>query len=195
MPVNTLFKNRPFSGVRFTYKRVAYPSGDPVDSSYSEGSGVRFYYSLLADDEVPLMEASSFESFISFTMSGAVTHLIEVVPMDKGDIVKFNTHITGANGLLTKGFLADMTGGFIHTGTDLLPIGGTAGLSYNIKTDFSTLDCEFIVNATQSISIGVSGEAGEIIDWNIFVEYKKSFSQILLGPTASDPKPIYPIAR
>jgi hypothetical protein len=196
MSVNILFKNREFDGVRFTYTRADFPSGTIVDQTYSEGSGNRYYFNILGSTASEQMEAATFQSFISVTMSGAVTHFIELVPMEPGELVYFDMTVTSVNGPVDKGFVANPKGSFIHTGSDILPVGGTAGLTYDIRTDFTSVNTAFIINATASVALGITCESGETLDWNLFVDYKKSFHSISSppGPTGP-PKPIYPIAR
>lgn len=188
MSANILFKNREFNGVRLTYKRT--DGSSDIDTNYGEGRGDRFYYSILESD-ITQMEAATFNSFISVTQSGDVTHYIELVPMLPGELVDFNLTVSSINEDSTKGFISNPRGGFIHTGSVIKPIGGSASLSYDIKSDFSSVDTHFHVNGTQSISIAIVGESGEDLDWNLFIDYKKSFHSIS-SPTQSQIKPIYP---
>lgn len=195
---NVLLKNREFDGVRFIYTRYEFSTGTQVDQTYAEGSGNRYYYNILGSTASSEMEAATFKSFISVTMSGAVTHFIDLVPMEPGELVYFDMTVTTINGLVDKGFSANPKGTFIHTGTNIIPVGGTAsGLTYNIKTDFTDVSTEFMVNATSSIALCLTGQTGQVLDWNLFVDYKKSFHSISSppGPTSSpEPRPIYPIS-
>lgn len=191
MAINALFKDIKYDKVRFTYTRASFPSGTLVDTNYSEGSGSRYYYNILGSTFSD-MEAATFQSFISVTMSGSAVHFIDLVPLEVGELVYLNTTITAVNASVTKGFIANTDAAYINTGSQIKPIGGTPSVSYNIKKDFMTASVFFIENGTQSIGLGIGGEAGENLDWNIFVSYKKSFHSIS-KPTQSSPvKPIYP---
>jgi hypothetical protein len=194
MSVNILFKNKPFSNVRFIYDRLAFPSGTPVDQTYADGSGNRYYYSIVNNNDEFQMEAAEFSSFISFTMSGNVTHFINAVPMEPGELIYFNIDVTGTNLAVDKGFVSNSRKGFIHDGTDILPIGGTAGMTFNSDNDFtSSVAAGYIINASASVAIAVSCDTGETIDWNLFIRYSKCYNAIS-NPTPPLPGPIYPIS-
>jgi hypothetical protein len=192
MSANILFKNKEYDGVRFTYTRLAFPSGTVVDTTYAEGSGNRYYYSILSGTASPDMEAATFESFISFTMSGAVTHFVDLVPMEPGESVYFDITATATNTGVTGGFFANPRAGYIHTGSEIKPIGGTAGITYDIRTDFPTMGIGFIINATASIALGVTCITGQTLDWDIFINYKKGYRAIVTPPGPTPPRPIYP---
>jgi hypothetical protein len=188
MSASIIFKNKPFDGVRLTYDRVIFP-GTPLDSVYAEANGERYYYDILGTTQSS-MEASTFNAFISFTMSGAVTHFINLVPLESGTSVQFDMKVSAVNAAVNKGFIAYPRGGFINNGSAIVPIGGTAGLTYDIKKDFTGCDVAFIIN-TDSVAFGVSGQTGEALDWNISISYIKHFN-IINNPTPPPPGPIYP---
>lgn len=191
MAINALFKDIKFDKVRFSYQRTSFPSGTVVDTNYAEGSGSRYYYNLLGSTASD-MEAATFQSFISVTMSGAAAHFIDLVPLEVGELVYLDTKITAVNDSVTKGLIAYTDAAYINTGSLIKPIGGTPSISYGIKKDFMTASVAFIENGTQSVALFIGGEAGENLDWNIFVSYRKSFHSIS-NPTQSPPlKPIYP---
>jgi hypothetical protein len=186
---NLLFKNIDYSNVRFIYTRNEYPSGTPVDINYSDAAGDRYYYSVLGSSESNT-EAATFKSFISVTMSGSASHSIEIVPIAPGELVHLTTTITAVNASVSKGLIADTNVAYINTGTEIKPIGGTPSIEYNIKKDFMTASVAYVTNATQSISLVINGELGEVLDWNIYFCYKKGFHNI--SGTVSNPTVIYP---
>jgi hypothetical protein len=190
MPKNALFRNLEYDKVRFIYARTAFPSGSPVDTNYAEASGNRYYYSILGSSASD-MEAATFNSFISVTMSGGAAHFIDLVPLLPGELVHLTTTITAVNDSVSKGLIADTNAAYINTGTEIKPIGGTISISYNIKKDFMTASVAYVDNGTASVGLLIGGELGENLDWNIFVSYKKGFHSI--SSTSSNPsKPIYP---
>lgn len=183
------FKNKLYDSTRLTI--VGSQSGTQ-NLYYSEANGDRFYYTFVGATAAPDMQAASFNSFLSFTMSNAATYTFDLVPMQVGETVMIDTHIMGLNGPSLKGYVGRVFGGFKHSGSTLTMIGSS--LDYNTKTDFvATCKAEFYVNGTQSVSLRVVGQAGEFIDWDVFISYSKSFHSISLGP-GGDPssKPIYP---
>lgn len=188
---NILFRNRPFSGVRLAYDRIAFPSGLPVDKNFAEGSGERYYYTLLGGTVSNSMEAATFDSFVGLTMSGAQTHFFDLVPLLPGEIVHITSTVTAVNATFSKGFLANTDAAFINTGTEIKPIGGTAGIQTNVRTDFSTVGISFVANGTASVSLFLSGQGGFNLDFSLFINYKKSYHSIA-SPTTPSLKPIYP---
>jgi hypothetical protein len=189
MSASILFRNKPFDGVRLTYNRVLSPS-TPLDSFYAEANGERYYYDILGTTQSS-MEASTFNAFISFTMSGAVTHFIPLVPLEPGTSVQFDMKVSAVNAAINKGLVSYPKGGFIHTGTAITPIGGTAGLTYDIRKDFTGCNVDFLINGTSSVSIRCAGQTGETLDWNVSVSYVKHFN-VINNPTPPPPGPVYP---
>lgn len=188
---NILFRNRPFSGVRLSYDRVSFPTGTPVDTNFAEGSGQRYYYSVLGGTVSNSMESATFESFVGLTMSGAQTHFFELVPLLPGELVHLTTTVTAVNATFSRGFLANTDAAFINTGAEIKPIGGTAGIQYDIRTDYSTVNVAFVANGTASVVLYLTGQTGFTLDWSLFISYKKSFHSIA-NPTIPSIKPIYP---
>lgn len=191
MSKNILFRNRPFSGVRLSYSRVSFPTGTPIDTNLAEARGDRYYYSLINGTVSNSMESATFESFVGLTMSGAQTHFFELVPLLPGELVHLTTTVTAVDGTFSGAFLANTDAAFINTGTEIKPIGGTAGIQYNVRTDFSTVGVAYVENGTASVVLYLSGQSGKTLDWSVYVSYKKSFHSIS-NPSLQPIKPIYP---
>lgn len=184
---NTLFKWKPYDGVRLTY--TTFISG-VENTYYAEASGNRYYYSVLGTTASD-MESASFDSFISVTMSGYKVYTFDAIPMESGETVFLDTTVMGLNSTGSKAFLSRVYGGFRHGGTAISIIGGS--LNYTTKKDFSACDFEFFATGTQSVSFNVVGQSSEDIDWDIHIHYTKGFHSI--SSTASGQKPIYPIEK
>jgi hypothetical protein len=193
MSASVLYRNKPYDGVRLIYDRVSYPVGTPIDLTYSEASGERYYYTLIGTTYSTEMEAATFKSFVSATMSGGVAHIVNLVPLLPGEMVHLQLRVTAMNASTTKGFLATTDAAFYHTGSVIQPVGGTAGVQYNIRKDFATASIYYLANATQSVTLLIGGEPGEVLDWSLFIEYSKSFHSISTPATPPPQKPIYPI--
>lgn len=193
MSANILYRNKPYDGVRLIYDRVAFPTGIQVDTTYSEASGERFYYTLIGTTYSTEMEAATFKSFISATMSGGVAHYVNLVPLLPGELVHLQVRVSAMNASTDKAFLATTDAAFINTGSIIKPVGGTAGVQYNIRKDFATASIYYVPNGTQSVLMLLGGEPGEDLDWSMFIEYSKSFHSISQPETSPPLKPIYPI--
>jgi hypothetical protein len=102
----------------------------------------------------------------------------------------FNTEVSALNIDASKGYLLDTFGGFRHNGTSISAIGS---MTYDEKTDFSTLSARFFIIGTQSIGIRCVGQTSQVIDWNIHIQYKKGFHTVIFGPGGGQAqRPIYP---
>lgn len=183
---NTLFRHNPYDGVRLIY--TTYISG-VENTYYAEASGDRYYYSMLGSTQSD-MEAATFESFISVTMSNYKVYTFDAIPMDKGESVFIESTALGMNSTGTKAFLSKTFGGFRHSGSELKVIGGTAAFTYTVQKDFTGCDFEWFATGTSSVSFNVVGQSGETIDWDIHIKYTKGYHTVI-SPTK--PGPIYPI--
>ena len=188
---NILFRNRPFSGVRLAYNRVSFPTGTLVDTNFAEGSGQRYYYSLINGTVSNSMESATFESFVGLTMSGAQSHFFEFIPLLPGELVHIETTVTAVNASVSKGFISNIQAAYINTGSVIKPIGGTPSINYNIKSDFTSVNVALVENGTQSMTLYLVGQTGETLDWSVFIKYKKAFHSIS-NPSLQPIKPIYP---
>lgn len=183
-----LFKNIPYDKTRMT---IAATQSGVVNYYYTEAAGSRFYYTFIGATAAPDLQAASYEGFISFTMSGAVTHEFNVCPLNDGETVMFNTEIATLNIDGSKGYLLDSFGGYRHNGTAISMIGSS--ITYTVKTDFTGVSASLFIIGTQSIGIRCIGQSSETLDWNMHIQYKKGFHSVIHGP-GGDPsgKPIYP---
>lgn len=184
---NTLFKYKPYDGVRLTY--TTFISG-VENTYYAEANGNRYYYSILGTTASD-MESASFNSFISVTMSGYKVYTIDAIPMEPGESVFIESTALAMNATGNKAFLSRTWGGFRHSGTTLQEIGGTGSFTYTVHKDFTGCDFEWFPTGTASISFNVVGQTGETLDWDIHISYTKGFHSITT-PGSSNPKPIYP---
>lgn len=187
--MSVLFRNKPFGGVRLSYQTTIL--GNDV-TYFSEGVGNRYYYTLIGStNSTPQMESSSFQSFLSFTMSNYNVRDFTVIPMLPGEIVFIESTATAVNSDGSKAFLSRCWGGWRHSGTDLKIIGGTSSFTYSVATDFSGVAFDIFNSGTQSITFQFVGQTGETLDWDVYINYTKSFRS-LSNPTVNPPKPIYP---
>jgi len=163
------------SGTQYTY--------------YSEGGGNRFYVNRISSTASSEMESATFQSFLSFTMSGNLTYSFDLIPMDTGESAVINTIVYAQNSSGTKGFTQKAFGAWRHSGSTLACVGGSMDLTN--KTDFTTVAVSWTASATQSIKMTVVGQTSETIDWDVHINYTKGYHDILTG-TTNPQKPIYP---
>lgn len=187
---NSIFKYKPYDGIRLTYK--TFISGDEA-YFYSEGSGNRYYFNVFGSTASESMESSTFNSFLSFTTSNYVVREFESIPMEPGDTVFIETKATAVNSNTSKAFLCKTFGGYKHNGSSIMEIGGTGSFEYTIHSDFTSVDFSFFPIGTQSIYFQCVGETSQNLDWDIYINYTKSF-HTLTSPNPGKPKPIYPIS-
>lgn len=182
---NTLFRYKPYDGVRLTY--TTFISG-VENTYYAEASGERYYYSILGSSASD-MESATFNSFISVTMSGYKVYTFDAIPMETGESVFIESTALAMNSTGSKAFLSTTFGGFRHSGSALTAIGGS--ISYTTKKDFTGCDFEWFATGTSSISFNVVGQTGEDLDWDVHIKYTKGFHSVT-SPGSTKPKPIYP---
>ena len=184
MAVNLLTRNFSYNGVRAVIN--ASQSGVPF-TYFCEGSGQRYYVNQISST-TSVIESATFESFLSFTMSGFATYSVDLIPMNTGETTMIDTHIAVLNTTGSKGYVARFFGGFRHSGSELKAIGGS--MDSNVKTDFSTVAVSFTQSGTQSVQMRLVGETSETLDWDIHISYAKGFHS--LSTTQSGTPPIYP---
>jgi hypothetical protein len=184
---NLLIKNNHYENVRLTI--VGSQSG-VEHYYYTEASGNRYYYTALGGTAAPDMESATFDSFLSFTMSGAVTYQYNLIPMLPEESVMIETNVVGINLDGSKGYVMKSFGGYRHNGSSLSLIGGS--IDYTTKTDFTTASASFVVVGTQSVALRVTGQTSQTIDWNVYIRYTKGFHALTFTGPVPPPKPIYP---
>jgi hypothetical protein len=184
-----LFKNIPFSDVRLTLSAT----GSVIDNYVTEGIGDRYYYKDLGTASSVLnMEAATFRSFVSFTQSStAVTELV-IAPMLPNEIITVECSVTGINEDGSKGYTMKSFGGYIHDGSTINMIGSS--IDYTQKSDFTSASASYDVLGTASVCLIFSGESGEVIDWDIYINFRKGYTDLLIQNSCNDNicKPIYP---
>lgn len=187
---NLLIRNRHYQNARLTI--VGSQSTDLI-YYYTEATGNRYYYSKLSSTQSMMdMESATFESFLSFTMSGASTYYFNMVPMEAGTSVFLDFKVVGFNSSGSKSYLMKSFGGYRHSGSALTAIGGS--ITYDTKTDFTTASASFTTIGTASVQLVVSGQTSETIDWDIHIKYIKGFHDLIIpsGGGGGIPGPIYP---
>jgi hypothetical protein len=188
MPKNLIVKNIPFDRVRAVI--TASQSSTPY-TYYSEGDGNRFYVNAISSTASPVMEAATFNSFLSFTMSGFATFSFDLIPMSTGNSAIIETTIYAQNTAGTKGFAQTTFGAFRHSGSALTAVGGS--VNNTTKTDFTSVSATWTAAGTQSIRLTCVGQTSETLDWDVHISYKKGFHTILTGTQSIPPlRPIYP---
>lgn len=186
--INLLTRNYSYSGVRAVI--TASQSSD-LNTYYVEGGGERYYVGSVGSTASAEMESASFQSFMSFTMSGFATFSVNLIPMATEETVMIDTHIVALNQTGSKGYVGRFFGGFRHSGSALSVIGGS--IDSNVKTDFSTVAVSFTASGTQSVLMTLIGQTSETIDWDIHVSYAKGFHSLIAATSsAPQPRPIYP---
>jgi hypothetical protein len=128
---------------------IAATQSGVVNYYYTEAAGSRYYYTFIGATAAPDLQAASYDGFISFTMSGAATHEFDISPLNEGETVMINTEVTALNIDASKGYLMDSFGGYRHNGTSISMIGST--ITYDEKTDFSTVSARFFIIGSQSV--------------------------------------------
>lgn len=188
---NLLIKNNIYSGVRAVI--TASQSGDTY-YYYTEARGDRYYYTVTGSTASPTLETATFNTYLSFTMSGAATYTMNIIPMNTGDTAMIDIHATAINASGSKGYVSRAFGGFRHTGSALSIIG--SGIDYNVKTDFaSTMGVTFSAAGTQSVRMTLTGQTSENIDWDVYIEYAKGYHTLTTGGGGggSTMDPWYPV--
>ena len=172
-----LIKNNIYDGVRAVI--TASQSGT-IYYYYTEARGDRYYYTITGSTASPTLETATFNTYLSFTMSGAVTYTMDIIPMATGDTAMLDIHATAINAAGTKGYVGRVFGGFRHTGSALSIIGST--MDYNIRTDFaSTMGMSFSAFGTQSVRMTLVGQSSENIDWDVYIQYAKGYHTLTTG--------------
>ena len=183
-----LLRNNSYEGARLTI--VGSQSG-LTNYYYTQANGNRYYYSNIGEgSSQQIMESATFNSFLSFTMSGALTFDFDIIPMETGSTVLVETKAVASNLPGTKGYVMSSFGGFKHNGTSITTIGGS--VDYTHKSDFSVgqVYTEFVILGTQSIKLRARGQASETIDWDIHIKYTKGF-HTLVSSGGSQDNPIF----
>jgi hypothetical protein len=186
---NLLTRNNRYDKVRL----VIVGSQSGVENYYyTEANGDRYYFNQLSSTASADMEAATFNSFLSFTMSGATQYTFNLVPMLPGETVMIETKAVGINQNGSKAYMMSSFGGFRQWGLTLSVVGST--INYTTKTDFGPAGVSFSAAGTQSVRMNVFGQTAETIDWNIHIRYTKGFHSLsYAGATSTPPlKPIYP---
>lgn len=174
---NLQIKNNTYDGVRAVI--TASQSGTTY-YYYSEARGDRYYYTVTGSTASPTLETATFNSYLSFTMSGAATYTMDIIPMKTGDTAMLDIHATAINASGSKGYVARAFGGFRHSGSSLSIIGSS--IDYNTKTDFATtMGITFSAFGTQSVRLTLVGQTSENIDWDIYLQYAKGYHTLTTG--------------
>ena len=188
--MSILIKNIDYDKVRL--KIGGLENGTPV-TYFTEATGNRYFFKLL-DDPNPSMESATFQSFLTFTQSGTASHTYTLIPMLPSETVMVETKVVGVNETGSKAYVMKSFGGFKHDGTTLSLIGPS--IDYQTKSDFTAASASFVISGTTSICLCVDGEAGELIDWDIHINYTKGFHAISGDPgevcNTFECKPIFP---
>lgn len=156
---------------------------------YTEANGNRYYYNIVSSTQSATMQSATFESFLSFTMSGTQSFQFSLIPMLPEETVMIETKVVGLNLDGSKGYIMKSFGGFKHDGTNLDIVGPS--IDYDTKSDFTSASASFTQSGTSSVCLCLSGEVDETIDWDIHINYTKGFHTLTTGAPPSPP-PIYP---
>lgn len=186
MAKNLLIRNNSYEEVRLTI----FGNEDGTSTQYyTEANGNRYYYTVIGGTASPAMQSATFESFLSFTMSGTASYQYSLIPMLPEETVMIETRVVGLNLDGSKGYIMSSFGGYKHDGTDLSIIGPS--ITYDTKSDFTSASASFTQSGTSSICFCFSGELNETIDWDVHIKYTKGFHTLTTGAPPTPP-PIYP---
>lgn len=183
---NLIIKQKPFSQVR---SLVGVSQSSVQNIYYVEGSGNRYYVNQVTATATPVLEAATFQSFISFTMSGFATYSMTLVPMAFGESAFIDMHIYCQNSNATKGYAERIMTAYRHSGSSLSRIGAIQSTKVS---DFTTVSITFSTTATQSINLIAVGQTGETLDFDVYIDYRKGFHSVLALSTPQTTTPIYP---
>jgi len=184
---NLLIRNKSYDGVRLS---ISGSQSGTEYLYYSEANGERYYYNPIGSTASPNMEAATFNSFLSFTQSGASTNQYRLIPLLTGETVMVQSKVVGVNETGTKGYAMNSFGAFRNDGTEIVAIGGS--INYETKSDFISASASYTISGTQSICLCFTGDEGELIDWNVYINYTKGFHDLILQNDCNGPdcKPI-----
>jgi len=185
---NLLIKNNTYGGVR----AVIQASQSGVDNYYyTEARGDRYYYSITGSTQSPRLETVTFDAYLSFTMSGAVTYTLDIIPMSTGETCFLDVQCSAVNASCSKGYIAKAFGGFRHTGSTLAKIQNQIDITDH--SDFSAaVAMDFSAAGTQSVRMTLTGVAAETIDWDIYLKYTKGYHTLTTGGGGGG-TPWYPV--
>lgn len=181
MPENVMSKNKPYDGVRLTI--LGLISGLTY-SHYCEATGNRFYVNEVNSPTASL-DAATFNSHLTFTTNDTQSWEFILIPMSTGETLMMETRVSALNVTGTKGYMMSSFGGYRHSGATLSVIG--SGISYNKISEFTVASASFITSGSQSINMKVDGESGEIINWDISIDYKKGYHSLIAPPMIRGP--------
>jgi hypothetical protein len=188
--MSILIKNNEYDKVRL---RISGLENGESKLYFTEATGNRYFFKLL-DNPVPSMESATFNSFLTFTQSGTQSHTYTLIPLLPAETVMVETKVVGVNETGSKGYMMKSFGGFKHNGSTISFVGPS--IDYQVKSDFTSASASFIISGTTSICLCVDGEAGELIDWDIHINYTKGFHAISGDPgdvcNTFECKPIFP---
>ena len=184
---NLIIKQKEYQDVRSVI--VASQSGNQ-SIFYAEGNGDRYYINQISATATPVLEAATFNSFLSFTMSGLGTFSMQMVPMATGESVFIDMQIYGQNSASTKGYAEKVMTAYRHSGSALTRIGQIN--STKISDFTSSVGVTFSTTATASVDLVVFGQSGELIDFDIYIQYKKGYHAIQNLNQPQTISPIYP---
>lgn len=184
MAGRSIVKNKSYDGVRLV---VSATSSGSLSTYYTEANGWRHYFNQITGTN-SLLEAVSFESYISVTSSNTATYSFTLIPMFYGETVMLETKVVGFNGV--KGFMMNSFGGYKHIGGTLSRIGN---IQYSYSTDFTGATAYFTNTGTSSINLVIGGDSTSgVMDWDIHVKYTKGYHTGFSPPTGSQ-NPWFPM--
>lgn len=176
-----MIKNKLYDSVRLTI--VGNQSGNQ-HYHYSEAYGVRNFINAASSTQ-SFMDSVSFQAYLSFTSSGTQSWNFNLIPMDYGHTAIINTQVLGLKSDGTKGFVMNSFGGWRHSGSSLVRIGGS--ITYDYKTDFTGATAYFTASGTSSVNLIIVGSSGDVIDWDVHINYTKGFHTLTIQPGGSLP--------
>ena len=180
-----MIKNKLYDTVRLT---IVGSQSSTTNYHYTEAEGNRYYANLVGSTQSNL-EAVSFEAYLSFTSSGTQSWNFNLIPMEYGHTAMIETNVVGMNSTGSKGYGARVFGVWRHAGSTLVAVGGS--MDTTTKTDFTSASCSFTASATASISMNISGQTSETIDWDVHIKYTKGYHTVVAGSPVVPP-PWYP---
>ena len=183
---SVMIKNKQYDGTRLTI--VGSQSGQ-FYYHYSEAAGTRYFVNEIGS-ATPSMDSVTFRAHLTFTSSGTQSWSFGLIPMQPGETVIINTKVSALSSDGSKGYIMSSFGGYRHSGSQLSPVGG--GMYYLSMNDFTGASMSFTASATASINMVITGMTGQIIDWDIHIDYTKGYHSLSTANPNPNPPPWYP---
>ncbi len=170
---NLIIKNKEYDSTRLF---IIGSQSSNQNYYYTEASGTRYYINALGATADATIESVTTNAFLSFTSSSSATWSFDLIPMSPGNTCIIETKVLGMKSDGSGSFLMFARGGYRHSGSSLVKIGGS--IDYLYKNDLSGASASFDVIGTSSVCLKINGVAGGSIDYDVHIDYTKSYHSL-----------------